>query len=127
MLFLLNGLAGACPKGEERLAVMAAAALYDGVGDIVRRRLLIPGAVLRLAAVKSDMFVIVVTGEIPDSYSAESNVAILSFINFDIPFIYNRISSTLSSVPYSASLIPFRAFFEKFKFGHIPVCNFEYI
>ena len=113
MLFLLNGLAGACPKGEERLAVMAAAALYDGVGDIVRRRLLIPGAVLRLAAVKSEVVVYDVIGEIAKllSYSAESIVATLSFIRFAIPLIYNRISRTLSSVPYSASLIPFSARF----------------
>ena len=113
IFFLLNGLAGACPKGEVRLAVAAAAALDYRFGDIVLRRLIRPGAVLRLAAVKSEVVVYDVIGEIAKllSNSAESNVATLSFIRFAIPLIYNRISSTLSSVPYSASLIPFRARF----------------
>ena len=110
MLFLLNGLAGARPKGEVRLAVTAAAPLAYGFGDIVRKRLIRPGAVLRLAAVKSEVCVIDVIGEIAELLSsAESIVATLSFITLAIPLIYKRVSNTFSSVPYSESLIPFRA------------------
>ena len=97
-----------------------------GFGDIVCKRLIRPGAVLRLAAVKSELFVIDVIGEIAKLAellsSAESIVATLSFITLAIPFIYKRISNTLSSVPYSESLIPFRARLGSYtKCGHIPV------